>query len=104
LDARADILRQKFQGLASDFGEVDVARMAEATSGLTGADLKRLVEDGKLLFAADMARDLPIQPVTEYFLAALETLRANKERYAAAEMRARQLRPDRPPWFDAAEL
>jgi hypothetical protein len=38
--------------------------------------------------------------VTEYLLEALETVRANKERYAQAEARARARHPERPPYFD----
>ncbi len=50
--------------------------------------LKRLAEDGKALFAYDKVRGLPLKGATEYFLAAIETVRANKERYAEAEARA----------------
>ena len=31
--------------------DVDVAQLASASSGATGADLKAIIEDGKLLFA-----------------------------------------------------
>jgi hypothetical protein len=40
-----------------------------------------------------------LRPPTEYFLAAIETLRANKARYAQAEALARVRRPSRPQWF-----
>jgi hypothetical protein len=39
-------------------------------------------------------------PVTEYFIRAIETVRRNKEQYAAAEVRARTRHPVRPPYFD----
>jgi SpoVK/Ycf46/Vps4 family AAA+-type ATPase len=98
--ARAAILRNRLDGLPPAFAAVDMARLAEATDGLTGADLKRLVEDGKLLYASDRAQERPLRPVTDYFLNALETVRLNRQRYAEAEARARQQHPHRPPWFD----
>ena len=49
--ARPDILQQHVAGLPPAFGDVQVSRLASATDGFTGADLKRLIEDGKALFA-----------------------------------------------------
>jgi transitional endoplasmic reticulum ATPase len=103
-EARADILRQHLASLPVAIGAIDLPALVAATDGLTGADLKRLVEDGKILYAYDRARDCPLRPSTEYFLAAVETVRANKERYAEAEARARQQRPTRAPWFDGPIL
>jgi hypothetical protein len=82
--------------------EVDQAALGAATDGFTGADLKRLVEDGKTLYAYDRVRGLPIRAATAYFLEAVETVRANKQRYATAEAHARQQRPSRPPYFHLA--
>jgi ATP-dependent 26S proteasome regulatory subunit len=98
--ARAEILRANLNGLPAAFAEVDLRRLATATAGFTGADLKRLVEDGKLLLGGDRARGLPLQPTTEYFLRAVDTVRANKARYAEAEARARGQRPLRGPQYD----
>ena len=83
--------------------EIDLAVLAKATDGLTGADLKRLIEDGKILYVYDRARNLPTRAPGEYFLSAIETVRANKERYAVAEAHARRQRPTRPAWFDVAD-
>jgi hypothetical protein len=69
--------------------EVDATHLAAATGGFSGADLKRLVEDGKALFAYDRARGEQQKAPTEYFVAAIEAVRANKERYAQAEARAK---------------
>src|SRR5207249_11485585 len=102
--ARAEILREHLARLPASVGEVDAAAIAGATDGFTGADVKRLVEDGKVLLAYDRARRMPLRPATEYFLAAVETVRANKGRYAEAEARARVQRPRRPPWFGALAL
>jgi hypothetical protein len=82
-------------------GEVDIAALTTASDGLSGADLKRVVEDGKLLFAFDRERKRETKPSTEYFLAAIETVRRNKEQYAEAEGRARMRHPVRPAMFDA---
>ena len=81
-DARASILQSKLAGLPQPVGAVDVVKLAAASRGLTGADLKAVVEDGKLLFAHDVARGEPLRPAEEYFLQAIETVRANQSSYA----------------------
>jgi ATP-dependent 26S proteasome regulatory subunit len=80
----------------------NLSAISAATDGFTGADLKRLVEDAKLLFAYDKAHDAAIRPATEYFLIAAETVRQNKQRYAQAEATARPRSDKRPPWFRVA--
>ena len=99
-DARAEILRDRCAGLPAALGAIDVGRLAAATEGLTGADLKRLVEDGKILYACDRANGRAGREATEYFVEAIETVRANKQRYAEAEERARARHPSRPSMFD----
>jgi transitional endoplasmic reticulum ATPase len=101
VEARAEILRDLCGRLPAAIGEVDVSAVAAATEGLAGADLKRVVEDGKLLFAFDREKTGTTQPPTTYFLRAVETIRRNKEQYAEAETRARARRPQRPSFFDA---
>lgn len=86
--ARAAILNQMLQSLMELIGVVDVSRLAAVTGEFTGADLKRLVEDGKNLLAADKVQNAVLRPVTEYFLQAVESVRANKALYAQAEARA----------------
>jgi transitional endoplasmic reticulum ATPase len=51
--ARAELLRRHLAALPRSLGAVDEARLARETEGFTGADLKRLVEDGKALLAYD---------------------------------------------------
>jgi ATP-dependent 26S proteasome regulatory subunit len=97
--ARARILRRQLASLPAGMLPPDAAGLVAATDGFTGADLKRLVEDGKNLLAYDRARGLPPRPATDYFLRAIETVRANKEHYAEAEQRARKQRPQRPVYF-----
>jgi SpoVK/Ycf46/Vps4 family AAA+-type ATPase len=89
-EARSAILHGNLAGLPPSIGEVNFDRLIQATDGFTGADLKRLAEDGKTLFAYDKVQGRPLRPATEYFLEAVETVRVNKERYAEAEARSRQ--------------
>ena len=98
--ARAAILADHCANLPPALGRVDVQALAEASADLSGADLKRVVDDGKLLFAFARARGTQLQPATTYFLAAIETVRKNKEQYAVAEARARVRHPVRPSYFD----
>jgi transitional endoplasmic reticulum ATPase len=101
-EARRAILRDRCASLPQSIGVVDIDRLAAATDQLSGADLKRVVEDGKLLYAFDRARAIEPRPATEYFLEALETVRANRLQYAQAEAVARARHPNRPSHFDAA--
>jgi SpoVK/Ycf46/Vps4 family AAA+-type ATPase len=99
--ARAQILTDRCAELPAQLGGVDVEKLSQLTDGMSGADLSRLVEDGKLFYAYDLARELPTKPITEYMVAAMETVQANKERYARAESRASSRRgPPRPRFFD----
>jgi ATP-dependent 26S proteasome regulatory subunit len=81
-DARESILRALVSGLPAPVCAADVSRLAAASRGLTGADLKNVVEDGKLLFAHDRAAAQPVRPVDEYFLEAIASVRANRRSYA----------------------
>jgi transitional endoplasmic reticulum ATPase len=94
-DARAAILADRCAQLSRTIGSVDVDALAAASEGLSGADLKRVIDDGKLLYAYDRARGMTPDPATGYFLRAIETVRRNKEQYAAAELRARTRQPMR---------
>ena len=44
--------------------------MADETNEITGADVKRVIEDGKVLFAFDRSQKVPLKPVTDYFVRA----------------------------------
>ena len=81
-EARAAILRARLSGLAAPVGGADIPLLAGASRGLTGADLKAVVEDGKLLFARDKATGKSERPIDEYFLEAIGTVRANRRSYA----------------------
>jgi predicted AAA+ superfamily ATPase len=86
--ARKAILMRNCQGLVEDLARVDLGRLANLTEGFTGADLKRLVEDAKALFAYDRASGLPPSLASVYFEGAIETVKVNKRRYAEAEAQA----------------
>lgn len=98
--ARTAILEALVAVLPPAYGTVDVARLIECTGGLTGADLKRLVDDGKNLLAYDKLRGLKMRSVTEYFLEAVVIVKQNKARYLEADERARHQRPARPAYYD----
>jgi ATP-dependent 26S proteasome regulatory subunit len=98
--ARVSILRKHLTPTADVIGDLDIEELAAAIDGFTGADIKRLVEDGKTLLAYDEARQRPREAPSRYFLAAAEIVRQNKQLYAKAEARARAQRPARPAYFD----
>jgi ATP-dependent 26S proteasome regulatory subunit len=98
--ARRAILADLCAQLPRSMGTIDLDQLAESTTALSGADLKRVVEDGKLLYAFDRARQSSVKDANQYFLEALETVRANKVRYAQAEAAARARNPSRPPQFN----
>jgi transitional endoplasmic reticulum ATPase len=81
LEARVSILRESFSRVVEPVKSADVSLLAHATRGLTGADLKAVVEDGKLLFAHDKANGKPVRAIEEYFLAAIATVRDHRRRY-----------------------
>src|SRR5690606_22585800 len=83
--ARHAILASHCADLPQAIGAVDIARLAAESVGLSGADLKRVVEDGKLLFAFETARERTLAPATDYFIRAIATVRRNREQYAQAE-------------------
>jgi len=80
--AREAILRDRLAPLPPPIGTADIGLLASVTRGLTGADLRAVVEDGKLVFAHDKAHGRPLRAVEEYFLEAVETVRANRRNYA----------------------
>jgi transitional endoplasmic reticulum ATPase len=79
--ARLEILRERLAGLPEPFACVDLRAIAAAARHLTGADLKGVVEDAKLLLARDKARGRQPAPIETYFYESIETVRANHRRY-----------------------
>lgn len=83
--ARVSILQGLLAGLPAPIDGADIEQIAGSARGLTGADLKAVVEDGKLLFAHDVSLGNPIRPVEDYFLEAIDTVRANQMNYVRAK-------------------
>jgi SpoVK/Ycf46/Vps4 family AAA+-type ATPase len=83
-EARALILRQHLESLPASLQSVREDKVVAATDNFTGADLKRLVEDAKALYAYDRAALRTPQEFTSYLLTAAEGLRDNKRRFAEA--------------------
>jgi len=79
--ARAAILGERLSKVPLPLAGADIGAIADASHGLTGADLRAVVEDGKLLFAHDRATGLAARAVEEYFLEAIATVRANRRNY-----------------------
>ena len=87
-EARTVILTQRMAELPDELRKVDMAALTSATEGFTGADLKRLIDDGKAIYAYDKSKRLDLKAPTEYFLQAVEGIRENKQRFAEAEVQA----------------
>jgi AAA+ superfamily predicted ATPase len=100
--ARAEILSRQLRGLPTPLCNVKMDDLVASTPDFTGADLKRMVEDGKALYAFDRASGETIKSSTEYFLLAAAAVRTSKEKYAEAEARANATRQTRPVWFNPA--
>src|SRR6266446_8194649 len=94
-EARVQILTRHIGELPEELRKVDLAALISATESFTGADLKRLVEDGKAIYAYDKAKRVDLKEPTDYFLKAVEGVRENKQRYAEAEAQA-ALKPKLP--------
>ena len=80
-EARYAILRDSLAPLPKPIALANIILLTASSDGLTGADLRTVIEEGKLLFAHDVAKGEPLQPVEEYFLTAIGTVRANRRRY-----------------------
>ena len=81
LKARQAILTERLHGLPEPFPSTDLLLVARADKGLTGADLKTVVEDAKLAYAADVANQRTPRPVEDYFLEAVATVRNHGRLY-----------------------
>jgi transitional endoplasmic reticulum ATPase len=82
IDARVAIFRESLAKLPPPISEVDFAVLAAASQGLTGADLRSVIEDGKLVFARDKSNGTAYRPAEEYFLEAIGAVRENRRNYA----------------------
>ncbi len=92
-EARLQILNDQAHKLPPELRSFDVERLAEMTDGLTGADLKRLIDDAKILLAYDRAKEVKQDDKFVYFESAADTIRTNKIKYAEAEAQAKSRMP-----------
>ncbi len=90
--ARTKIFEAFVEALPRELATVRVDLVIEATEGFTGADMKRLADDAKGLYAFDRAEGALIREPHEYFIEAAAAVRDNKQRYEQAELAA-QARP-----------
>ncbi|MBL8228861.1 MAG: ATP-binding protein [Bryobacterales bacterium] len=90
--ARWKILERQLELLPPSLRQVDMDVVLRESEGFTGADMKRLVEDAKALYAYDLATQAPPQSGTVYLMQAIRQLRDNKTRYSHAEQMSRQHR------------
>jgi transitional endoplasmic reticulum ATPase len=88
--AREEILNDHAAKLPEQLRAIDIKQLASDTDGLTGADLRRLMEDGKILYAYDKSKNREFKNIIAYFQQAVETIRSNKEKYLQAEEESRK--------------
>jgi AAA+ superfamily predicted ATPase len=79
--ARATILHEKLCVLPPPVNAVDLPLLARESKGLSGADLKAVVEEGKLLYAGDLVKGRLMLAPEHYFLQAIRTCRMNRRNY-----------------------
>jgi transitional endoplasmic reticulum ATPase len=91
-DARKKILQNHMRTLPPSLADCEIARVLEVTDGFTGADIKRVVDDAKGLFAFDRSSKAAHRKSTEFFIEAASGVRENKIRYEQAQS-ASQARP-----------
>lgn len=58
LAARIEILTKKLNDSPPPLNAVDIEKIATATDGFSGADMKRVVEDGKTLYAYEKVSNM----------------------------------------------
>ena len=97
---RQQLLRQLMADRVQVTSEAKWQTIAETTDGFSGADLKRLVQDGKLLMAVDITRGRDIRPFEDYLLTAAETIKQARIAYARSAQQAIEANANRPRWFN----
>jgi AAA+ superfamily predicted ATPase len=75
-------------------------KLVDKTRGLSGADLKRVVQDAKLLLASDRVKQRPTLHFEDYLITAIDELSTAQRSYLAAVKRAYSVNADRPRWFN----
>ena len=83
--ARERILAERMADLPAPLAGADLAPLAATTEGLTGADLKRCVEDAKSIYAYETVNGESATNAEEYFHKAIAIIRKNKDLYLRAQ-------------------
>lgn len=96
--ARETILRRAMAG-TDLFDGVDLTQVVARSEEFSGADLKRLVLDAKIRYAAEVQGDRTPPPAETLLCDAADVIRRNRLTYSEAEAKAKARRPDRPLWF-----
>jgi ATP-dependent 26S proteasome regulatory subunit len=99
-DSRRILIQRLFADLVRIDEESAWPAVLEHTSGFTGADLKRLVQDAKLKMAVDMSKERAVLPFHEYLLRAAKEIQLSRSEYAHSAAKAMQVNSDRPRWFN----
>lgn len=96
---RRRLMKNLFADKVQVANEDQWSTIDSVTDGFSGADLKRMVQDAKLLMAVDITRSREVQPFDSYLLKAAATIRHSHESYARASERAMEVNANRPRWF-----
>lgn len=99
-DARRELLMRLFSDKVRITDPQCWPALIERSRGMSGADLKRLVQDAKLKLANDRVKERPVQAFESYLLAAIDDLGVAHEAYVDAAKRAYAVNADRPRWFN----
>lgn len=83
--ARGEILQYWIDKLANPLREIDAGLLSRHTEQFSAADLRRITEDVKNLYAYDKVHQNPIAPIGDYFLGAIKTIREDQKKKAKAE-------------------
>ena len=81
LHAREAIWREKLGTLGPPLCRADVEILAHASGSLSGADLKSVIEEGKLLYARALTTGAATLPIENFFLRAIATCKSNRRSY-----------------------
>ena len=79
--SRLEILRAQLADAREPLSLVNAVQIAQSSRGLTGADLKAVIEDAKLMYAHDVTTGLAAKTTEQYFLDAIESIRKNRRSY-----------------------
>ena len=98
--ARRELLERLILGKVTIVDASSWQAIIEKTHGLSGADLKRVVQDAKLKMASDIVKQRSVANFEVYLLGAIDALVESRKAYVAAVKRTFAVNADRPRWFN----